>query len=859
MELFGNDKTMGHSWDFLNPRNEEVDESTQTDSSAQVVDSSSDDPRSSAGNEATPLRKGCLKGSPPESGNERIFVLRNCNQCHDYTVAPCGRCKCPLKNAPCKGNCKGTDEASGSCPRHQRSTDEAEPRRKGGTCPLCQNEGSDGISGGLCRECNNRIHDAMGKYFLQRSESTPYYQAPPPQSQYSAPAYGFPSYPYSVATLPLPLPPVQQAWKLGKSAARKPSKDTCGCPPPQASQQRKRPSLQSGQLASQQTSQQGPQQTPQQGSQQGPQQGPQQGTQQAGQWQPIPNGQPWSPQQPQPQQQQPIQQLLGDPNGGQPLNIIVLQDCDNNALIDQLTTAISRSGGQGHANLQPPPNEQDAVQPGYSNYSYNNPLSGYIDYEVVDFNRGSQMQYSRNMDYDDGYDNDGYMDRYQQSRSSCDITSCVAKNPPTTCACNSGSCTCKSCPKECKSDGEKTENKSCSCACNCTACECKVQETECDPTCGGKCASKCEKKCDLCELLAKALEIFITLSEPKKKKKPHRPYSIYSKKKGASNADYIKLRKNKNRKRVASGSSTQVVNELLKDDYGMGNNKTRSSMRSTFHSVRPTPLHSGMPSPLPSHMNTPVESTHELLHQKSLYRHHHEKDHEYDTDHFFLPNCEKNRCKHDCLGKCSQPPHSCRKGCKSHCRAHCHKQGGGDAAHKKSDLQGGSRQSRCFQCNEGKSLYSGRAWQEVDMNDTDFSRPRNGENKPKKNGAGCGGCAGGSPAIVRRSSAGGVRHKNGLLGLSPIAHYRPGMLKFPVNYLLTGSDTRRSLVRTAAGVTLHQTPYVDLTEATKKQLPSRRKHRKRSRSSRPAAKKWQTVPMLAPGKYALSGIKNHDG
>ncbi|XP_034654801.1 uncharacterized protein LOC117892578 isoform X1 [Drosophila subobscura] len=793
MKHFGNDKIMGHSWDFLTPRKDEVEESTQTDCSRmQDVES---DPRTSAGKESP--KKGCLKGNPPESGNERIFVLRNCNQCQDYTVAPCCKCRCPRKTTSCKGNCKGEGKGEGEtvegCPRRQTTPE----RHEGGTCPLCQSRSgeqadSNGLCGGLCKECNCRIHDAMGKYFMQRAELPPYHQS-------LHQPYGYAAFPYS---LPLPLPPVQQAWGGRRSASkgqptvcdmRQPSGTNCDCP--------------SAQAAPQMISQQAPLQAPEE-------QAP---APQTGQWQPI--SQPWAPQQP-----QQVQQILADPSGAAPLNIIVLQDCDNNALIDQLTTAISRSGGQG----QPPPPLGMDVPHGYSNYKYNNPLSySYTDYEMADYNRAAsqQQQYSRHMDYDDGYnmEMDGYMDTYQQSRSSCDMASCPVQKPPAACACaKTRSCTCKSCQSEGKPSS--SENRSCNCDCKCPTCECKTQPEDCEPSCEGDCARKCCKT-ELSALLTKALEIFIGLSEqPKKRRSKHRPYSSYSKKKGVSNADYLRLKRSKSRKRVASGSTLLAMSEAHKEEFPL----EFSSMHTATH----TPTQSGVATPQHTHPHTPRESHHELGKRDYL-------PHGSDAAPFFLPNCEKNRCKHDCQGRCSKPPHNCGKGCKGHCKGPCHKRGGGDAASRRQERSVASRHARCFQCNAGKALDAGRTWQPVDTADL----PNERASKLSKAGGGCAGCAGGSG---RRSGGDGhVRRKNGLLGLSPIAHYRPGMLQFPVNYLLTGANTRRSLVRTAAGVTLHQSPHVNLAEHTQMQPP--RRNRKRS--------KWQTVPSRPPGKYALSEIE----
>ncbi|XP_030376228.1 uncharacterized protein LOC115625340 [Scaptodrosophila lebanonensis] len=51
-------------------------------------------------------------------------------------------------------------------------------------------------------------------------------------------------------------------------------------------------------------------------------------------------------------------------------------------------------------------------------------------------------------------------------------------------------------------------------------------------------------------------------------------------------------------------------------------------------------------------------------------------------------------------------------------------------------------------------------------------------------------------------------------GLRPIAHYRPGMLNLPIAALKVGNCIGRSVVRTAAGITLHQKPceFVDVAD-----------------------------------------------
>jgi len=182
---------------------------------------------------------------------------------------------------------------------------------------------------------------------------------------------------------------------------------------------------------------------------------------------------------------------------------------------------------------------------------------------------------------------------------------------------------------------------------------------------------------------------------------------------------------------------------------------------------------------------------------------------------FFLPDCEEHRCKNDCKGICSRKPHDCGRGCKSVCQGPCSKSGGGDGQSRSrasKNKQQQQRHARCQQCNQGE----GRQWQEVGgTTDCPDGTNAGGACAPP----GCSGCGGGQDRSKGggkdRNTAGG---KNTLLGLSPIAHYRPGMLQFPVNYLLAGTNFRRSLVRTAAGVTLHQKPYVDMADA--KDLPN---------------------------------------
>jgi len=133
-----------------------------------------------------------------------------------------------------------------------------------------------------------------------------------------------------------------------------------------------------------------------------------------GQCQPI-AGQPCPYQQNQPQYQPQLQpadqwqQLSGNPyengqqrQGEQPFNIIVLQDCNNHSLIDQLTAAINRGGGQVNIQTGAQQSENNNYSNNYYSNNYqNNPLSGYIDYEYVDLNR---KEYGYEAERDDRYD-----------------------------------------------------------------------------------------------------------------------------------------------------------------------------------------------------------------------------------------------------------------------------------------------------------------------------------------------------------------------------------------------------------------------------------------------------------------------
>ncbi|KAH8348943.1 hypothetical protein KR084_012646 [Drosophila pseudotakahashii] len=544
-----------------------------------------------------------------------------------------------------------------------------------------------------------------------------------------------------------------------------------------------------------------------------------------GHWQQL-NGSPYDAQQ---QQQQ-----LGE----QPFNIIVLQDCNNHALIDQLTTAINRGGGQMHTPIQ-----NNTYRNSYSNQPHNyqnNPLSGYLDYEYLDLNRkGYGYEHEREDRYNDGYDmglwpmdpyygRDGYEDERYPHSSSCNSYDCPAKNDLY--------------PKEdpWRSDQNYEENLSPmdNGQSNCSNCNCCK---------GGDIKDK------LALLIAQALEIFISSNQCKQERDKDQDQNL---KQGKVKQSEQLDKKQKKRGRRSRSSDRKTINAKVENLLGTSkSSKARLSALATPVSQKRPPNDllgtakssraklSAVPSLFsktnslystnskvakrsvnPISKDSSMFSSVDVANVGSRYK---EVSNRNEKPPFFLPNCEEHRCKNDCQGICSRKPHDCDKGCKSICRGPCSKSGGGDgrsrskASGKKNRPQ--QRHARCQQCNQGE----GRQWQEVGGT-TDCP---DGTNTGAVSGAlGCAGCGGGKD----RNAGGG---KNTLLGLSPIAHYRPGMLKFPVNYLLAGTNCRRSLVRTAAGVTLHQKPYVNMAEA--KDLPEFPCRKKSSSTDcRTPAKKW---------------------
>ncbi|XP_017125930.1 uncharacterized protein LOC108145198 [Drosophila elegans] len=484
------------------------------------------------------------------------------------------------------------------------------------------------------------------------------------------------------------------------------------------------------------------------------------------------------------------QQHGGQPLGDQPFNIIVLQDCNNHALIDQLTTAINRGGGQVH---MPTGTQPEYNYPhNYPNHPHNhNPLTDYIDYEYVDPNR-KWYEPEREAGYDYGYDmgpwptdpyfnRDAYEDDRYQHPSSCNSYDCPFGN--------------EMYQKQGPWDNSPMNDQANGCPCE-------------------HCQKRFESSDKLAMLIAQALEIFVSNHYAKKEKQDPETKVKKIKKKAKRKAE-LALNNPFRKPSTPQEESLQVSKNGSKAKLSTVPSPNIKSSSSHSNGLR-TPKPALHPS-TSLHQEASVDE--DSIGSHSVGNVHHDKKTKTKIP-FFLPNCQEHLCKKDCKGACSRSPHDCGKGCKSHCRGPCSssKAGGGDG---RGRSKGSTRQrhSRCRQCNQ----VEGRRWQE--MGSTECP-----DGKNAGAATGCAGCG----ASRDRNEGGG---KNTFLGLSPIAHYRPGMLQFPVNYLLAGTNFRRRLVRTAAGVTLHQKPYVNMANAKDlPQFPCREKSA--SPECRTPAKKW---------------------
>nr|XP_017033097.1 uncharacterized protein LOC108082277 [Drosophila kikkawai] len=510
------------------------------------------------------------------------------------------------------------------------------------------------------------------------------------------------------------------------------------------------------------------------------------------------SGQPQFNQKPNVQCQQVNSSLSGHPN----LNIIVLQDCQNRQeLVDQLANAIHRDGGQVLNQQQS--GYQQSVANNYQNNYQDNP--GYMDYDYFDYNRGYEQPMSYDYRYDMGpgpaycpgpahcpgpgqclgpgpgpalYSNSYDVDRYP-IRTPCTSFECpMREGPPSRQDLY---------PRPCGNawqDQDQGQDCPCTCTCNCEFCR-KGFETK-------------EK---LALLLAQALEIFVQGYQQKTEKKKNqnqnqnqnknKTVTQKDKRKSAGSTN-VKPEKSKqtNTWRKASGKPPDKTNYLgNRAPTAQKHLPSQEPVQSQPEKLVTSPTNSqagteeSKNTPLPSNSSTADSSQ--------------TNPNYLNYPAFFLPNCQEQR---------SLPDSSWR----GRSRDSCSRFGGGDSRRRRRARRRCKYQNRhpSRQCNSGKQdVEDRRCQEECSSMDTDAGQ--------------------------RRLTSGGGKNSTVLLGLSPIAHYRPGMLKFPVNYLLAGTNCRRSLVRTAAGVTLHQKPYV-------RDLPSfpRKESSHLDCQANPPAKKW---------------------
>ncbi|XP_068144918.1 uncharacterized protein [Drosophila tropicalis] len=670
-------------------------------------------------------KEGCPNSNVPRESGENIYVLRNCNECHDYTVRPCKKCNCPLRRRPVANpQPQSQNEAHSSKDSRLTEPSTSKPqesqkinrRRSGGTCNdrVCQLCGQYNVAEatppggyeGMCIQCNSKIQSAMNTYYAQQA------QGQPPWPNYQ------PAQPYVY----------QQA--------------------------------------------------------------------------PIPNQ--WPNQVP----------ITADPTKEAPFNIIVLQDCNNNnALIDQLTNAISRIGTN--------PSSQG---PRLSN-TFNGYNGGLFDYHYLNFHEQpphhppQDMYTRRSFQYDDNYNDFQYAQDPIYQRPYNEYPN---KNPnlpklesndnefqnyaPPKDGTQQETCNLSSCPD---TTNEPSDSNGCSCDC-------------------GYCRKGFETKEKLAELIAQALEIFImgtkAKSKPDNEKIVHKKEAKHKiKHKNKLKSVPIERSRSLSREKLLSVSSKlESINSgggSLKENLSKNPSKVFESVKS--FKMRSAKEKKSKHYSKKSHDKVihrggggggPVNDKHDFL-QRS-HRDHLASNTESKT--FFLPNCAKNQCKSGCGGRCAKPPHNCNSGCKGCCRAACAKSNTGTGGVGGANGGGGadgdgdsrtrpinSRHARCFQCNSGKPGH--RQWHEYDADSCPMRQKDGGGGG---GGGGKGRCCGGAGYTGRRLG-GKSPAICAVTGLSRIAHYRPGMLNFPVNYIIDGIHSKRSsLVRTAAGVTLQQGPFL---------------------------------------------------
>ncbi|XP_064542922.1 uncharacterized protein LOC135431629 isoform X2 [Drosophila montana] len=579
----------------------------------------------------------------------------------------------------------------------------------------------------------------------------------------------------------------------------------------------------------------------------------------------------------------------GNPSEPPPFSIVVLQDCENSALIDQLTTALARTCIQQSSISNDYGNEyKNTYSSGYTDRGPPGPLPAY-DYAQPVYNQNPPPPPTGQVFYDDTQnrvydtplgqsnyasqrnsefpDNEPYIDNYSENNLSAEDprnndwvpdpgysnirpaqrspplgeNSC-AYNPSCsgvrrkTCSVNMDDNSYAAAP-----DRDDVSGFSGVCTCNCEFCR-----------------NNSENSGKLVSLIAQALEMFLSnnvrdpaANKERKSKQDGKDRKTLHSRSASSTGESVKSLNTR-------GSAQQDKKKDKKKEKSKEKSKTNGKEKAK-----------GQPKDKNKNKHTPRQS---------------------NNSNFYLPDSEQPTCKckqtcntncrngcakstgrnggpggysGGCTGSCSQgyerigkcttcctssraAEHkaTCAAGCQANCSGSM--TSNNSAPSRSSQRQSGnsarsSGRSRGPSINQqsggsggaavhaesaaGNGSQSGRLKQSTGGHDRPSVRSKSPACNAAKGcrccvkqqdrfGAGdatnrmhCGCCAG---FAGRRMNSQAARPTgNCIHGLQPVAHYRPGMLQFPINYTLrrNGECVRRSLVRTAAGATLHERPH----------------------------------------------------
>ncbi|KAH8253343.1 hypothetical protein KR032_004983 [Drosophila birchii] len=482
----------------------------------------------------------------------------------------------------------------------------------------------------------------------------------------------------------------------------------------------------------------------------------------------------------------------GDPN----FNVIVLQDCQTKQeLFDQLSMAMNRNAGQNsnttnyqNSNTNNYQNSNtNNYQNNYPNNYKNNTAASYNDYDYVDYNRNYQ-------EHPEPYD------------CRCDVNPCQVRPP---CCYSEGGyddyrCSCRT-PCSSSFDSAPREGQ---CFCQDESLDDFLDQNS-DPGCGCTCTCNCEycrkgfeSKEKLAMLIAQALEIFIQ-GYQERRNSPPKPIKKKSKK--------------KNHKERTSAGSSEAPPEVGPPLWQAKPPRPRRApeSRSTDRSYGPRKR-----SPRPPPQIHVLTAVHEPITQSKAEKQAPKMSNsKVNAKSNSQVNLQRFGSKEKASRETVVPSESTNaEGSPGNCNSPIFfLPNSGDELRSAHDFGSAAWARSCAKCGGGDSRRRRRARRRNRYHQNRHHHPewnqsqnREGEDRRWQKEL--------CNAANQIKSSGGGKNTAVLLGLSPIAHYRPGMMKFPVNYLLAGTNYRRSLVRTAAGVTLHQKPYMDKDEV--KDLPS---------------------------------------